>query len=36
MISDLSTLDGLFNFLNPQLQEIVKIFSRSEDLDRYL
>jgi len=35
MISDLSTLDGLFNFLNPQLQEIVKIFSRSEDLDRY-
>ena len=28
-------LNGLFNFLNPQLQEIVNAFSKSEDLDKY-
>jgi hypothetical protein len=28
-------LNGLFNFLNPQLQEIVNAFSTSEDLDKY-
>ena len=28
-------LNSLFNFLNPQLQEIVNAFSKSEDLDKY-
>lgn len=28
-------LNNLFNFLNPQLQEIVNAFSKSEDLDKY-
>lgn len=28
-------LESLFNFLNPQLQEIVLAFSKSEDLDKY-
>jgi len=30
-----SILNGLYNFLNPQLREIVQAFSKPEDLDKY-
>lgn len=35
MEEDYSILNGLYNFLNPQLKEIVQAFSKPEDLDKY-
>ena len=35
MEDNYSILNGLYNFLNPQLKEIVQAFSKPEDLDKY-